>query len=263
MSLHSDRKKLTLFPSGEFRVIFLSSHIMGYHVTGVISTALYLLSVLGLWIQLRKIWDRKSDPRLAERGEGVTAIISLNFITTAFLAFFVNFTYGFSLERFNHYLVWPRLVAILLTLTILYELKSDRKDRTSKGTFFVCCAMTLTALAILIFNRELAMRLAVVSQFLILLVTVLLAQGNAHQILMILRSGSTGGVALRSHQLTFLKDMGAVCFGLAMGLTGWPIVVLCSTNAFSKLVIVYLFRWVRISPIAAQQRNKQIPQYMG
>ena len=225
---------------------------MGYHITGIISAFLYGLSVLGLWIQLQKIRERKHNPLITHP----TAIISLNFMAMAFFAFFFLFTYGFALDHFNHYLVWPRLSAMVVSLLILYEMMQDRKELRSTFTFWLCSTSAFAGLLALIFFRDAAQILIPFSQTGIVAITITLAQANIHQILLIARSGSTGGIALRSHQLTMVKDLGTVAFGLALGTSaGWPLILLCGSNALMKLAIMYLFRWVRISPKAHARRE--------
>lgn len=225
---------------------------MGYHVTGIISAFLYGLSVVGLWIQLQKIRERKNNPLIAHP----TAIISLNFMAMAFFAFFFLFTYGFALDHFNHYLVWPRLAAMAVSLLILYEMMQDRKEIRSTFTFWLCATSAGSGILALIFFRDAAHVLVPFSQTGIVAITITLAQANIHQILLITRSGSTGGIALRSHQLTMVKDLGTVAFGLALGASaGWPLIVLCGSNALMKLAIMYLFRWVRVSETAHARRE--------
>ena len=225
---------------------------MSYHITGLISALLYGLSVVGLWIQLQKIRERKRS-NLIERP---TAVISLNFIAMAFYAFFFLFTYGFALERFNHYLVWPRLSAMSVSLMILYHIMKDREDVRSTVVFYICAVSTLGGLLTLIFFRDAAHLLVPFSQIGIVTITITLTQANIHQILLIMRSGSTGGIALRSHQLTLIKDLGTVAFGLVLGVSiGWPLLLLCGSNAILKLAIMYLFRWVKISPKAHERRQ--------
>lgn len=225
---------------------------MSYHITGLISAFLYGLSVVGLWIQLQKILERKRS-NLFERP---TAIISLNFMAMAFYAFFFLFVYGFALERFNHYLVWPRLSAMAVSLMILYHIMQDREDLRSTIVFYICATSTLGGLLALIFFREAAHLLIPFSQIGIVAITITLTQANIHQISLIARSGSTGGIALRSHQLTLIKDLGTVAFGLVLGTAvGWPLLLLCGSNALLKLAIMYLFRWVKVSPKAQQRRQ--------
>lgn len=224
-----------------------------FHITGITSAALYLLSVIGLWIQLQKILERKRNPSVTHP----TAVISLNFISMAFGAFFFLFVYGFALHDFNHYLVWPRLSAMAVSLAIMYQIMVDRKDLRSRATFVICSTATALGLGAFIFMEHGTGSLLLPStQVSIVLVTLTLIQANAHQILLIVRSGSTGGIALRSHQLTFVKDVGTLALGFAMGTeTGWPLIVLCGSNALLKLAVMYLFRWVHVSPTAQRRRG--------
>ena len=52
---------------------------MTYHVTGLISAVIFLLTVSGLWAQLRFVWSRKGEYRQGGAlGERPTAVLSLN-----------------------------------------------------------------------------------------------------------------------------------------------------------------------------------------
>ena len=87
-----------------------------------------------------------------------------------------------------------------------------------------------------------------VSQTLIVVVTVILAQGYAHQILLIRQLRQTGAVALRMHQLFFLKDVSTIVFAVAMGMrAGWPLILLSTVSAITKLAVMWHFRWARLS----------------
>src|SRR2546430_14588178 len=121
---------------------------MAYHITGLISAAIFLLTVGGLWSQLQFIFQRK---RTAGRGgvaQRPTAILSLNQFVSSFLAFFSFFLYGACLERFNHYLVWPRLLACLLTLAVLYEIMRDRRGGLGRILFYAGCWLPVAAPAV-------------------------------------------------------------------------------------------------------------------
>ena len=226
---------------------------MIYHITGIVGTLLYGLSVLGLWIQWKKIRERKG----MELIERPTAVISLNAIAMAFFAYYFLFFYGFALARFNHYLVWPRLVAIGLSLMIMYEIMIDRKNLSAQFTFFGCTALTLGGLMMMIFFRPTAMRLVDVSKGTLIINTFMLAQAGIHQIVLVIRSGRTGGLALRTQQLTLAKNLGNMTFGAAMGTaSGWPLVLLWGTDSLFKGILIYLFRWVRISPVARERAER-------
>src|SRR6266850_2352495 len=120
--------------------MFQMSNSGVYHVTGFISSAIFLLTIAGLWSQLKLIWKQKA---LAVSGDSSCAILSLNQFVSSFLAFFAFFLYAVCLPRFNHYLAWPRLAACVLTLRVLYEIMRDRRDRFSTLGFWSCLVVLL------------------------------------------------------------------------------------------------------------------------
>ena len=85
---------------------------------GSLNSVFILLSLIGVFSQLQKIWRRK---RIDQNGEA-TELLSLNQFSVSFLAYYSFFVYGYSIDPFNHYIVWPRLVAALLVTMILYEI---------------------------------------------------------------------------------------------------------------------------------------------
>ena len=108
----------------------------------------------------------------------------------------------------------------------------------------------------LLFNPRVASSGKFLSQVLIVIVTVVLAQGYLHQVLVIRRSGQTGAVALRMHQFFFFKDVSTIAFALTMGVAaGWPLLLLSSVSGITKLITMWHFRWVRVSRMAEERRN--------
>ena len=232
---------------------------MAYHLTGVISAAIFLLTLSGLWSQLQFIWKRQRDFRVRLLSERPTAILSVNQFLSSFLAFFSFFLYGICLQPFNHYLVWPRLAASLLTLALLYEMMRDRKDWLTGLAFIASVALLLGAPALLVLNPHALVWGRKISQGLIIAVTVILAQGYSHQIVLIRHSGQTGAVALRLHQFFFVKDASTIAFALTMGVrSGWPVLLLSSVSAITKLITMWHFRWTRCSPVAERRRAARI-----
>lgn len=230
---------------------------MAYHVTGIISSLIFLLSIGGLWVQLRFIWDRRQAFTAGTSGDRPAAILSLNQFVSSYLAFFSFFLYGACLQRFNHYLVWPRLVATILTLTVLYEIMLDRREWQSVSSFSICFALLIVASALLIVNPHAAQSGKLISQGLIVVVTVLLAQGYTHQVAVIRRNGQTGAVSLRMHQFFLVKDLSTIVFAVTMGTAnGWPLLLLSTVSAITKLITMWHFRWVRLSPLALERRNQ-------
>jgi uncharacterized membrane protein (UPF0182 family) len=97
-----------------------------------------------------------------------------------------------------------------------------------------------------------------VSTIIILVISVLIAQGYYHQIRLIIKSGSTGAVDLKMSQFILMMDISTIAFALSMGVAnGWPLMVLAITSGITKLIIMYLFKWVKVSPIAIQRRSSR------
>ena len=225
---------------------------MSYHLTGTVSTLFFLLTLAGLCIQIRMVRQRRkvwADCQL--EGEKPTAVLSLNQFTMSFLAFFSYFVYGFCLERFNHYLVWPRLVGLCLVLVILFEIVRDRRRWGAIVIFGSCLTATGVGLALLASGLEIGSGGRRIAQALVVVAAVLLIQGYVNQVLLIRRSGRTGAVAQRMHQLFLTRDIATIAFALAMGVTaGWPLLVMNGASALTKVAVLYHFRWVRLSPVA-------------
>ena len=221
---------------------------MFYTVAGAINTAFILLSLVGVWAQLRKVWQRRAS---ATAGTSATDILSLNQFTVGFLAYLSFFVYGYSIQPFNHFIVWPRLLASVLVLLILREIWTDRLSRTATASLVVACVALLCALLGLVWGQRHVDEGRVLASAMIVAVTALLAQGYAHQILLIWRSGRTGAVSLRMSQLILLMDISTIVFAFAMGLRlGWPLLLLAVVSGSTKLIILWLFRWERRSAAA-------------
>jgi len=229
---------------------------MGYHLFGTLSTLFYLLSLTGILLQLRLIQRRKVQDVIRPTAGFATNILSLNQFTVGFLAYYAFFIYGFSIDPFNHYLVWPRLVAMLLTLWILYEIFIDRKNRSSSVVLICCGFLTFIGVIALCLGSPLMTASRSLSQLLAVVVSVLLAQGYVHQIVMVRKNGQTGAVSKQMHQFILLKDIFTVIFGFVMGLAdGWPLILLCGTSLLTKIAILWQFRWARTSPVALSRRD--------
>lgn len=228
---------------------------MSYHLTGSISSAIFLLTIGGLWVQLRLVWQRR---KLFQRGESLerpTAVLSVNQFVSSYLAFASFFLYGASLEPINHYLVWPRLAASLLTLAVLGEIVRDRREQAAVVSLALCSLLLIGGpLALLIPGATVWSR--AISQALIVVATGVLAQGYLHQVVVIRRTGKTGGVSALMHQFFLWKDLSTIVFSMTMGAAnGWPIMLLSTVSAVTKVITLWHFRWVRVSPIAKQRRD--------
>jgi uncharacterized protein with PQ loop repeat len=202
------------------------------------------VSLIGVFCQLRAIWRRKSDPQVTHS----TDLLSLNQFSVSFLAYFSFFIYGFSVNPFNHFMVWPRLIAASLVLLILLEIFKDRKNRSSQIVFSVALTSLLTGLAGLMFNEQINDVGKQISTTLIVTITLFLIQGYYHQIMLIIRNRRTGAVDLRMNQFILAMDVSTIAFALSMPLNeSWPLICLATASGITKLVIMYLFRWVDIA----------------
>ncbi|MCV2886254.1 hypothetical protein OE749_16290 [Aestuariibacter sp. AA17] len=227
-----------------------------YTIFGTVNTLLIIGSLIGVFSQLRTIWQRKTHPT---GNSSPTALLSLNQFSVSYLAYLSFFIYGYSIEPFNHYIVWPRLIASILVLLILLEIFKDRKTRASRASVgFACIALAL-GVAGLFIGETFADEGRTVSTIIILVVSILIAQGYFHQIRLIVRSGSTGAVDLTMSQFILMMDISTIAFAFSMGLeNGWPLLVLATTSGVTKIIIWYLFHWVKCSHTAEIRRNSMI-----
>lgn len=223
---------------------------MWYDFFGVINTLFIFVSLYGVYLQLNKLWLRK-----AKGEKKVTDILSQNQFTMSFLAYFSFFVYGYSIDIFNHYIVWPRLVAAILVMLILLEMWRDRKSIVSIASLVlvsVCFSLGIIGLAL---NESFSDHSKQVSTILIMIITLLLAQGYNHQIKLIISSANTGAIDIRMSQFILMMDISTIAFAITMGLAqGWPLIVLATVSAITKLIIMYLFRWTRLKVTAKNSR---------
>lgn len=222
-------------------------------LTGTLNATFIILSLWGIWMQLQKVWQRKTSK---DPNQPATSLLSLNQFSVSFFAYWSFFVYGYSITPFNHFIVWPRLIAAALVLALLFEIAKDRKSVASKRVLRFACAMMLVGVIGLFVGHQFVDQGRLISQALIVTITLLLAQGYAHQIKLIIDSGSTGAVSIRMSQFILAMDVTTILFATALGMeSGWPLMLLASVSATTKLVIMYLFYWVRMSPLAALKRD--------
>lgn len=231
-----------------------------YAAAGSLNSLFIVVSLLGLWSQLKKIWQRKQDAAL---GQGKsTDILSLNQFTVSFLAYCAFFVYGYSITPFNHFIVWPRLVASLIAFAILVEIYRDRHTGASRTAVIACALLLCVGLIGLAFGPVFTDEKRLISQCLIVAVTVLLAQGYAHQIRLIYRSGTTGAVSLKMSQFILAMDISTIFFACVMGWgSGWPLLLLACVSATTKLIIMWLFHWEKTSKTASIKRSAHSDQF--
>lgn len=224
-----------------------------YNVFGAINTLFIIVSLYGVHSQLRTIWKRKESNTQYKRP---TSLLSLNQFTVSYLAYLSFFIYGYSIEPFNHYIVWPRLIAAILVALILFEIWQGRRSSHAKSSFSMACITLLLAIAGLFTGETITDHGKYISTTIIVVVSILIAQGYYHQIKLIVRSGSTGAVDLKMSQFILMMDISTIAFALSMGLNqGWPLLLLAITSAVTKIIIMFLFKWVKTSPTAKRRKH--------
>jgi len=230
---------------------------MNYQIFGTINTLFIFVSLYGVFLQLKKIWLRKSQGKAPGL---VTDVLSTKQFLVSFLAYLSFFIYGYSIEPFNHFIVWPRLIASLFVLLILVEIWQDRKELqslTSMSFAVIFFLLSMMGLLLSLFFNQLHFedQGKQISITLILIISAFLAFGYYNQIKLIWQSGRTGAVELKMSQTILMMDVSTIAFALSMGLkNGWPLIVLAIVSGSTKIIIMYLFRWVRISDSAKNKR---------
>ncbi|WDE13466.1 hypothetical protein [Thalassomonas haliotis] len=232
---------------------------MSYTFWGLTNSLFILLSLYGIYLQLKKIRQRKARPR---NPGTATQILSIRQFVVSFLAYLSFYIYGYSIEPFNHFIVWPRLVAASLVLAVLYHIWHDRRNRPARAALVTAAACYVLAaagfVASLLFERwHFNDHSKNIATGLILAITLFLAYGYYAQIKLIIVNGATGAVELKMSQMILLMDVSTIAFALSMGLaSGWPLLLLAGVSGITKVIILYLFRWVRVSKSARLRRQQ-------
>ena len=212
-----------------------------YHLSGAINGVLFVVALGGLAFQLVAIRTRKGEH--SEAGGHATAVLSLNYFSVSFLAYFAFFVYGFSISPFNYYLVWPRLLGCVLVLAVLLEIARDRRETLSTAVAAAASVLLSAGVFVLASGSEVGALARLGPQLLSLLAIALISQSLVHQIVLVRRAGHPGAVSWPLHFLTLIKDLSTVAFGLAMGLRlGWPLLALGGASAGLKLVLLWHIR---------------------
>ena len=221
----------------------------GYHVAGGLNATLFLLGLAGFVSQLRTIGRRRAHP--AHHGEAPTAVLSLNYFTVSFVAYFSFFVYGYSITPFNPYLVWPRLLGLVFVLAVLYEIARDRRG-ISSAILAAAGTLLLLGSAGLATGQTAGTWSRGAPQALAMMATLFIAQSLVHQIVLVRREGRVGAVSWRLHAFTLAKDLSTVVFGVVMGAgPGWPLIAMGGTSVVLKLVLLAQLRSTRRLPAAA------------
>lgn len=226
---------------------------------GAVNALFVFVSLVGVLLQLRKVRRVKREAR--KTGEA-TRLLSLNQFSVSFFAYLSFFVYGYSIQPVNEFLVWPRLIGSLIVGLILFEIWRDRCSRISAVCFSAAAISLCIAISRLVLQwfsdggHALNDEDKIISTTLIVFITLLVAQGYYHQIRLIISAGDTGAIDLRMSQFILMMDISTVAFAISLGLAkGWPLLLLAAVSGITKLIVMYLFYWVRTSPVALMRRS--------
>jgi hypothetical protein len=213
-----------------------------YHVSGIASAAMLGVALAGLAAQVLAVRRRRGEQ--AGR-EAATDVLSMTRFGTSFLVFLAYFVYGSLLERFNHYLVWPRIPALLMVLAILVEIAYDRRSAASWLACAIAAAGLVAAGAAAICRPALPGG-GWLPKALVIAATIIYAHGGIAQIRRIRATRRTGALSKSMLQLYLIKDIPLVALAVAMGLSaGWPVMLLSGTGIVLQAATLWHFGWVR------------------
>lgn len=218
------------------------THDSTYMIVGYVSSFLFLLTIYGIWDQIKKIQTNTSTHTAPGQA---TKDLSINQFLCHFLGVYAFFIYGFMIEEFNPYLVWPRMIAAFAVLVILFLIARDRREMLSSIIFLTCSLLLTFGIMALILSDHPSPTGALAAKLIILAVTLINAQGYIHQITKVMRNKSTTSMSFKMNSLIFAKDISSMLLGIMMGLsTGWPVIIQSSSNAFFRAILsgqIYYF----------------------
>jgi hypothetical protein len=218
-----------------------------YHLAGLISASFVTLSMSGIALQLRQVLQRKRRYRQGVLAQGeVTASMSLNRFFASYYGFYAMLLYGMSLGQFNHYLVWPRVIAVALLTWILFEIRQDRRSTAAKRCFILITLLNVAALALPFTPLRVDVHDLWLSHLILLSALTVFIQGASHQVWLIRKTHTTGALSFPMHALFAVKDVASLSFAISMGLNeGWPVLVFHLGSLIFQCIIMYHFHWIR------------------
>lgn len=201
---------------------------MIHHLLGLLTSAVFLLNWYGLASQWYLIEKRKSKHLVA------TQSLSPNQFASSFIAFYSIFIFGVALEEFNHYLVWTRLVALLLLLPILFRIQQERKSVITRGIFVCAVGLLLCGLVAMNF-RPFSTLINIGSDTLMVVVAFVLLQGAFHQWRILKRNRNLGALSFSLFRSIIAKDICTLAFALTIPFNqAWPLVLVSGTSIFAR-----------------------------
>ena len=209
---------------------------MFYHSLGILSSVVFLLTWYGLTRQLIKIYQRRQSNLTGTDG------LSLNQFGSSFFAFYASFIVGIASADFNHYLVWTRTGALLLTLCVLYCLWQDRPSLRISTVLFGSTACFVAGFVAMAF-RPLPTYIIHNTDIIVVVITLVLLQGTIGQIRMLYRNQEVGALSFSLLHSILLKDVTTLAFLFTLPIaTAWPLILLNGSSIVSRGILLLLMR---------------------
>lgn len=217
-----------------------------YSFWGFLSSALFLLAIPAIVHQLRTIQLRKTQKAGGLLAEPATQSISLNQVFSSYCGVYSFFLFGIASDTPDPFLTYPRAIVGVLLFLVVYEIYRERGSRAARNGFFCCCFSSLVAAVLIITNARSSDLVRGSSHIIICVTTLLMAQGNVTQWLLIKRSNRRGAVSLPMHLALYGKDFAGMMFGFQLGPTAWSIVLMHAVNVVLRAPIIWSY--LRIKP---------------
>lgn len=109
----------------------------------IAGTAFVLFSVVGVSVQLYKIWRRIAAQRATKNripGYATKGLVPFREFM-AFMAFYLFFCSGLTRSEMDGMLVFTRLPAVLIQFVVVATIAFDRRDAWVRSLFVTCCGL--------------------------------------------------------------------------------------------------------------------------
>ena len=205
-----------------------------YHLLGSLSAALFLMTWLGL---ARQVYRIRTGRKIAGQG---TISLSMNQFASSYFAFYAVMVLGIALQPFNHYLVWTRIVALLLILWVLFYIARERQ----RWWVFVFGCLALILAVISMAYRPYPLVATLATQGMMIAVTVVLVQGSVHQWWILVKTQRAGSLSKSLFASILIKDLSTLAFAATMPFDqAWPIWMLNGSSIVTRgAILVMLWR---------------------
>jgi hypothetical protein len=215
--------------------------LTGYHFWGLLSSALFLLSVPAIFHQLQVIWKRKKLKASGALSEPTTQSISLNQIFSSYCGVYSFFLFGLVSKTPDPFLTYPRAIVGILLYLVVVEICKDRQSRASQAALAVCSISVLFSVVLVLSGARSSSFVESLANSIVCFATVLLAQGNISQYLVLKESRKRGAVSIPMHLALYLKDFAGMMFGFQLGASAWSIILMHVSNLIMRAPIFYAY----------------------